>query len=342
MLSIKTNKEIQIKVFISPQIKTKIEYLCEKIPNQEWAGLLLYKTKGNIKRPKRVKIIVQDIIPMTVGNSVSADFTLNQDGKDRHIEYIEKNPQALDWKFGQIHSHNKMATFFSGTDLQELEYNSKNHDFYISVIVNNAGNIIGKIATFAKGFTLEHSKYTATDQNGKEYLVKKRTNKKPCESVIMTDCKILVSEPCEDIDDYFIATVEEIIQEAKKYKIIQREEYLKEFRTSKRKSHFIPFNDNYEEDLKDQIQINKDMLNWYLNRLHKEGGHLEDILFILYLQKLYNIQHNFRGVDHLSEVKISEIVKKMETLVVNEVHEKTDFRVIQKKFKEQIKQKYEY
>jgi proteasome lid subunit RPN8/RPN11 len=220
MLNIKMDK---IKINVPKKIKNKMEYLCQEIPDKEWAGLLLYTVDGSIRKPQKMQVFIQDIIPMQVGNATSADFTLNQDGKDKHIDYVINNPKSLHWKLGLIHSHNRMATYFSGTDISELEYNAKNHDFYLSVITNNAGDVIGKIAIQCEGEIT--TTFKATDQNGKEYTLKKEEAKKPIGTMVIYDCDInLLSNKDIPVSEQFIKEVETLIEESHHYEIIQRED----------------------------------------------------------------------------------------------------------------------
>jgi len=47
---------------------------------------------------------------------------------------------------GNIHSHNNMEVFFSGTDDQDLRDNVETRDYYLSVIINNDYDICARIA----------------------------------------------------------------------------------------------------------------------------------------------------------------------------------------------------
>ena len=64
--------------------------------------------------------------------------------------------------------------FFSGTDTSELEDNSENHNFYLSVIVNNAGNITGKVGITATSNVPDEGQdivYIAVDEEGEDYPI---------------------------------------------------------------------------------------------------------------------------------------------------------------------------
>ena len=201
----------------------KIKYLCRKIDRVEWSGVLLYSVKGSIKNPKRLELYAEDIIPMHKGSSGYTEYYFNQQvegGKndDKHIEYISKmcktNPEVLEWKIGHIHSHHDMGVFFSSTDIDEIQGNSKNHNFYLSLVVNNRMETTAKVATYAK---VEHTfdgQFKAKDENGDEYVIEKQPLKFSKDIVKTYDCEVIKPENCVTIDSLFIENVDAIIKEA--------------------------------------------------------------------------------------------------------------------------------
>lgn len=66
-------------------------------------------------------------------------------------------------------SHNKMSTFFSTTDMSELEDNAPNHNYYLSLIVNNAFEPTAKIAFIGKQSTQSISKRSFINNKGETY-----------------------------------------------------------------------------------------------------------------------------------------------------------------------------
>ena len=137
--------EGNVKVNIPKKVMDKINYLCTVISEVEWSGILFYSVKGSIKNPKKMTITLKDILPMDKGTAVTTEFTYDE----RYVEYLMNDPKRTDWKSGLIHSHNNMGVFYSGTDQQELLTNSKSHNFYLSVVVNNKLDIIGRIGISA-------------------------------------------------------------------------------------------------------------------------------------------------------------------------------------------------
>lgn len=200
-----------MKLVIDEQIDDKIRYLCNKINDKEWSGLLLYITKGTIKDPENMEFIAQDIIPMDVGTGASTEYKIHEtDGTDRHMDYCFKHPEALEWRIGGIHSHNSMKVFFSGTDTAELKENAKRHNLYLSVVVNNAHDIIAKVVQQIYG-EAEIPCYGLGENGQKEQL---ETKKYVIDELREWDLTI-DSPLVNDVDDEFKEAVEAIIPKPK-------------------------------------------------------------------------------------------------------------------------------
>lgn len=213
-----------LKLIMPKEILDKITYLCKEIPKVEWSGILLYTVEGSIKNPKNMKIILKDIIPMQKGSSAYTEYSYNEkkrdtsEYEDRMIDYFNDNPTALEegWKVAHIHSHNVMATFFSGTDMEELEDNSASHDFYLSLIVNNWMDFKAKVGFRGETSTEVPIKYQALDENGKNYTVEKASLKVKKEKLFIYDCEIISPEVKISVDEGFKRGVAEIIEKADK------------------------------------------------------------------------------------------------------------------------------
>lgn len=78
---------------------------------------------------------------MDIGNAAYTEFDMSPDV----ISYMAENPELLDCQMGLIHSHNNMATFFSGTDQDTLREEGNDRVNFVSLIVNNAGNYTAAI-----------------------------------------------------------------------------------------------------------------------------------------------------------------------------------------------------
>lgn len=96
--------------------------------------------------------------------------------------------------------------FFSGTDEAELRENSANHNFYLSVIVNNKHEIIGKVGIKSSNNlpeNIEEIGYTALDEEGKEYVLEKVITEKQDSKFFEYDCEIKFEEPEIQVSDEF-------------------------------------------------------------------------------------------------------------------------------------------
>lgn len=124
---------------ISPTAQKKINYLCARFPNLEWSGIMFYTVTDCI-----VNII--DFIPLNLGTSSFTEFSDNPDVLSFRIEHDLLQSGVYE---GLIHSHNTMASFFSGTDSATMKEQSEAYDYYISLIVNNAGQYVAKCSTHA-------------------------------------------------------------------------------------------------------------------------------------------------------------------------------------------------
>ena len=87
-------------------------------------------------------MVAKDVFPMDIGNGVYTEYTFDAN----IMKAYDENPELMDCKIGHIHSHHSMATFFSGTDTDELRTNATNYNYYLSLIVNNKMEMTAKLA----------------------------------------------------------------------------------------------------------------------------------------------------------------------------------------------------
>lgn len=121
-------------LIIPADVERKIRYLCDKVPQVEWSGTLFY-TYGGSFEDNTLEIECVDIFPMDIGSQTYTEFDMSPDV----VAYMTAHPELLDCQVGLIHSHNNMATFFSGTDLNTLQEEGNDRNHFVSLIVNNAG-----------------------------------------------------------------------------------------------------------------------------------------------------------------------------------------------------------
>lgn len=142
----------KFKCFIKKEALEKIEFFCDKISTTEWSGVLFYTIDGSMKDINSLVVNVIDVFLLDIGTAGATDYEYEDD----YIQYRVQNPQLLEEGIfiGHIHSHNSMATFFSGTDTGELTASAPLHNVFVSLIVNNAG-------TYSIGLSVQ-GKYKST------------------------------------------------------------------------------------------------------------------------------------------------------------------------------------
>lgn len=212
---VKASTSVQPKIFISDEIMEKISYLCSIINNLEWSGILFYTVEGTIKDVANLKIYLKDILPLDRGTSVTTGFDIDE----RLTNYLMNDPERLDWKYGTLHSHNNMDVFFSGTDMNDLKDNAKSHNYYLSVVVNNRLDIIGKVAFVAISEVLVTTQYKAPDEDGEKYSLNsfEETYISKKEKLFNYDCEIIYSIPEKTKFSEFYENVAKILIPSKSY-----------------------------------------------------------------------------------------------------------------------------
>lgn len=187
------------------KVLNQIKYLCKKIPRVEWSGVLFYSVEGSIKEPENLVFTLENILPMHKGTSGYTEYELGESV----IEYMMENEEAENWKMGHIHSHNTMNVFFSGTDWSELEDNAPNHNFYLSLIVNNFMDFCAKVCFIAES---DKAQFTAKDENGKRYHYS--LDEVSETKLVVYDCDIESPVNVIEVEDDFRDKVNHIIEEA--------------------------------------------------------------------------------------------------------------------------------
>lgn len=135
------NTNFKPKLYIDHIVESKIRYLANKYPSNEWSGILFVEYNGNFD-DKSLSITAKDLYVMDIGSS---GFTTFDSRNAEYFSYAVKNNLDEVCDFGLIHSHHNMKAFFSGTDSAELNATGKTRDVYVSLIVNNDGVYVAKI-----------------------------------------------------------------------------------------------------------------------------------------------------------------------------------------------------
>jgi proteasome lid subunit RPN8/RPN11 len=210
---VELSKKIQLK--IPKNVVQQIRYLCNKVPKHEWSGILMYKLIGNFSTGN-FSCVVKDIFLMDIGSSTYTEYEFGE----RFIKYRMEHSNVSDCETGHCHSHNSMSCFFSGTDMQELQDNAPNYNYYLSLIVNNAFEPTAKIAFVGEQEKTENIVRSFFGDNGKLYKFNNKVNKKEkvlfiynCEIVYDSDIKV-----SQEFENRFLEIVAEKEAEAKALK----------------------------------------------------------------------------------------------------------------------------
>lgn len=83
---------------IPKDVERKIRFLCNKIYDTEWSGILFFDYKGSFEN-NDLEIICKDIYLMDVGVSSYTEFDMNPDV----ISYMAQNQELLDCQSGLVH-----------------------------------------------------------------------------------------------------------------------------------------------------------------------------------------------------------------------------------------------
>lgn len=143
------------KLVIPTEVERKIRHLCQRVPNVEWSGTLFFTHEGSMEEDNLV-IICKDIFVMDIGSQAYTEFDMSPEV----ISYMVDKPELLDMQMGLIHSHNNMATFFSGTDTNTLKEEGRDRNHFVSLIVNNAGTYTAAITKRVKSVRTIQESYS--------------------------------------------------------------------------------------------------------------------------------------------------------------------------------------
>ena len=152
---VKKTTSLSYKIVVPDNVEKQIRYLCRRIWDNEWSGILFYTVDGTFET--FLTITCKDILPMDIGTGAATEFEMSPDV----ISYMAENPELLDCKMGLIHSHNNMKTFFSGTDLNTLRIEGNERNHFVSLIVNNEGTYTAGITRKIEFVQLRKSHYTS-------------------------------------------------------------------------------------------------------------------------------------------------------------------------------------
>lgn len=183
----------------------QIKYLCSRISKVEWSGILFYTVKGDIEK-ENLDMVAEFIYPMSKDSSAYTSFNYDENV----MKFMMGNPETMGMRQGLIHSHNSMGSFFSQTDMSELCDNAKNHQFYLSLIVNNAMDFVARVGILVEKEVV----LTGTRKfRGASGMVNKPFNISKTEKILeYYNCDIFTYDL--EVDKWFTDRVSQIIKEA--------------------------------------------------------------------------------------------------------------------------------
>jgi putative lipoic acid-binding regulatory protein len=160
-------KKNKVQIKVSKDFENKVNYTCSKIQDNEWAGILIYSLKGSIRDTKSLVIILEDMFPIKKDTATNFQTEYPKEFDRYWANCLQKDNKKLKWQLGLIHSHCNMGVFFSGGDTDELVGNNNKYKFYLSVVVNNYQQMVGKIY-----IPLQASELIGIDEDGIPYSIK--------------------------------------------------------------------------------------------------------------------------------------------------------------------------
>lgn len=133
---------MSFEMVIKDSLAEKMRYLCRRYDDREWSGLLFYSSspmKGGFK------LVAEDLFLMDIGSEAYTEYEMDKESMpDATMYMVEHGLTGM--HIGHVHSHNKMNVFFSGTDKGTLEETALSMQPFLSLIVNNAMDMIAMIA----------------------------------------------------------------------------------------------------------------------------------------------------------------------------------------------------
>lgn len=204
------------KMVILQEVEKKIRLLCREIHNVEWSGVLFYKVNGAFE-DKSLTITCVDIFQMDEGTGGYTEYDMSPDV----CTYICDHPELMEAGIyqGLIHSHNNMATFFSGTDTNTLLAEGSDMNHFVSLIVNNAGKYTAGITRRAKVKQTVNEEFSYPTW-GDERVRGNRTFTVEKECVQWFNLDIEIEGASNDFEEEMLARIKEIraSKAAKAYK----------------------------------------------------------------------------------------------------------------------------
>ena len=194
------------KMVIPQEVEKKIRLLCREIHSVEWSGVLFYKVSGSFE-DKSLTITCVDLFQMDEGTGGYTEYDMSPDVSG----YMVDHPELLDAGIyqGLIHSHNNMATFFSGTDTATLQSEGSDMNHFVSLIVNNAGKYTAGVTRKVKLKQTVNEEFTYPTW-GDERVSGNRTFIVEKEYIQWFNLDIEIEGVCNDFETEMLERIKEI------------------------------------------------------------------------------------------------------------------------------------
>lgn len=135
MYDYEINEESGIRLVITSSCELKIRQLCNMFSSTEYSGFVFYTVKDMKDDFSEGTIEAFDFFPMDVGSSAFTGFEYTPDV----MRYMMSKGIMGKCQYGILHSHHRMETNPSQTDINTLRYEGSERNHFLSIIVNNSG-----------------------------------------------------------------------------------------------------------------------------------------------------------------------------------------------------------
>lgn len=163
---------------------SKLWFIISKSFDREWSGTLFCEVHGNIG-DEDFKITAHDFFLQDIGSSGYTEYETDS----TLIEYMESNPELLEYQRHKIHSHNTMSCFHSTTDMSDIHDNIEFYNFLLSVVINNKTEFDAKIASVG---TISTPSEVIKLKGNEGNLVTLKTEKVDKEVLFLYNCKVMI------------------------------------------------------------------------------------------------------------------------------------------------------
>ncbi len=200
------------RLIISKEVQSQIMFLHNKIGDIEWSGLLFYSiVSGDISEPETLVLRANKIYLMDIGVGTYTEFTPDES----IVDFYDKYPDSVNQKWGMIHTHHSMQTFFSGTDTDELVSNAGSHNFYLSLIVNHKSDFCAKIGIAVEVESEVKNKFLFSHGlSFKSFINNEKVETKKEKQLLTIDCIIEFEQDVFEFNRY--SAIKEAKEKAKR------------------------------------------------------------------------------------------------------------------------------